>query len=93
MDAPHRPGAVHHRLLDDGRELTVYAMLFNNGRLCVGDPTRNVYDDFWCFSSVGAAIAEAEQWDGSGEPGGWVRHPGSGRRRPEGDTRLEYVAS
>lgn len=26
-----------------------------------------------------------------GEPHGWMRHPSSGRRRPNGDPALEYV--
>jgi hypothetical protein len=30
-------------------------------------------------------------WDGAGEPAGWMRHPATGRRRPDGDAGREYV--
>lgn len=30
-------------------------------------------------------------WDGTGDPDGWIRHLGTGRRRPGGDPSKEYV--
>ena len=37
------------------------------------------------------AVATLETWDGVGEPTGWMRHPTTGRRRPDGDPSKEYV--
>ena len=37
------------------------------------------------------AVAALKEWDGVGEPKGWMRHPASGRRRPGGDPEQEYV--
>lgn len=49
-------------------------------------------DDRWCFCDLQAARNALQQWNGEGEPEGWHRHPASGRRRPNGDATLEYVA-
>lgn len=37
------------------------------------------------------AVAALIEWDGTGEPEGWIRHPMTGRRRPGGDASKEYV--
>jgi hypothetical protein len=39
------------------------------------------YEDRWCYHSYPAAKAALDEWDGTGEPNGWHRHPDSGRRR------------
>jgi hypothetical protein len=49
------------------------------------------YEDRWCYHSIGDALAALLAWDGHGEPTGWHRHPGTGRRRPEGDPAQEYI--
>jgi hypothetical protein len=36
--------------------------------------------DCWCYSTYEAARRALQAWDGEGEPEGWIRHPGSGRR-------------
>lgn len=36
-------------------------------------------------------MSEFEKWNGDGEPQGWERHLGTGRRRPGGDVAKEYV--
>jgi hypothetical protein len=36
-------------------------------------------------------VRALREWDGNGEPDGWMRHPDSGRRRPDGDAAREYV--
>lgn len=44
------------------------------------------YDDRWCFESAGKALSGLMDWrerGHEGEPDGWHRHPGSGRRRNE----------
>lgn len=38
------------------------------------------YDNRWCYASLVDAMMALHVWDGSGEPTGWHRHPGSGRR-------------
>jgi hypothetical protein len=38
-----------------------------------------------------AAVLAAHEWDGTGEPVGWMRHPQTGRRRPDGDPAREYI--
>jgi len=42
-----RDGALACRLLPDGRELTVYPLLFGRARLCIGSPDIDWYDDGW----------------------------------------------
>ena len=49
------------------------------------------YDDRWCYHTLYDAAEALLTWDGTGEPGGWHRHPDSGRRRPEGNAELEYI--
>jgi len=50
------------------------------------------YEDRWCYHTKEAATAAFEAWNGEGEPDGWHRHPGTGRRRnPE--TGEEWVAA
>jgi hypothetical protein len=83
-------GALAHRLLDDGRVLAVYPMIFTF-RLVVGPAGDMGYDDCWCFHDQRAALVQLASWDGTGEPVGWHRHPPSGRRRPDGDPEQEYV--
>lgn len=39
-----------------------------------------------------AAVAALEDWDGTGEPTGWIREPNTGRRRPDATPTSEYVA-
>ena len=89
-----RDGSLVSRLLDDGRELTVYPQIFTT-RLCIGDPELNVYDDAWCYHHPFDALVAAAEWDGEGDPPGpWHRHIGSGRRREydsNGEVLREYV--
>lgn len=48
------------------------------------ESSRHSYEDRWCYHTPGAAIIALANWDGTGEPEGWHRHPASGRRRDEG---------
>jgi hypothetical protein len=50
---------------------------------------RNGIDDVWCYPSFAEAVTSMARWmdaDFKGEPQGWSRHPGTGRRvaGPEG---------
>lgn len=78
--------------LPDGRRIDVTPMTFGKGRLHVAPSFDALwYDDEWCYEHYGQAVAAALAWDGEGEPEGWMRHPDSGRRRPNGDPAAEYV--
>ena len=47
----------------------------------IGDHTG--INDRWCYHSAAAAYRALAEWDGTGEPAGWHRHPGTGRRLAE----------
>lgn len=50
-------------------------------------------EDGWCYRSEVAAMAALLAWNEaeSEEPAGWHRHPGTGRRRADGDPSREHV--
>lgn len=79
------------RELGDGRAVWLVPMTFGNLRLAVGPMDSCWFDDEWCYHDHDAAWRAALEWNGSGEPTGWVRHPSSGRRRPDGDAEREWV--
>jgi hypothetical protein len=49
------------------------------------------FEDRWRYETKEKAEAALRAWDIRGEPDGWHRHPGSGRRRPGSDRDAEYV--
>ncbi len=55
----------------------------------MGDTTG--YSDRWCYHDRASAVTALEAWDGQGEPTGWHRHPGSGRRIDR-ETGEEYIS-
>lgn len=85
--------------LADGRACWVEPLLGERGRLHVGRPGADGtpedggYHDTWDYPSVRAALAGWFNWDAAteAEPPGWTRHPGTGRRRPDGDAAREWV--
>lgn len=87
-------GALMRRRLPDGRYVDVTAMTYGKGRLCIGDEVDLfAYRDGYCYTSIAQAVVAAVTWDGEGDPPeGWIRHLGSGRRRPDGTPESEYVA-
>ena len=85
------PGSLYERKLADGRVIVVYRLLFGCARLCIGPDDGLTIDDEWHYESGDEAIFASAVWDGEGEPSQWHRHPGSGRRRPDGDPNREYV--
>jgi hypothetical protein len=66
---------------------TQWAALFRfafTSAIIVGDiGDFNGYSDRWCYSSLDKAKAALDAWGGDGEPTGWHRHPGTGRRVDE----------
>lgn len=54
----------------------------------MGDHT-SVYDR-WCYHDKEKAKISLDNWDGNGEPDGWHRHPGTGRRRQNGLETINF---
>lgn len=86
-------GRTRFKPVDGGtRYVAVIPFLFTTAVICGRTADRAGYEDRWCYEDLGSAVAAFEAWDGTGEPGGWHRHPNSGRRRPKGDPAAEYLA-
>ncbi|MNV12860.1 hypothetical protein D3C71_1034810 [compost metagenome] len=49
------------------------------------------YEDRYCFATKALADAAFDNWDGTGDPEGWHRHPKTGRRRDLA-TGKEWIA-
>lgn len=81
-DTTTREGAlVAPRILPDGRELTIYAYLYND-RVCIGPPGSIFYDEAWCFVRD-TAIGAVAEWDGTGDPPGpWIKAVHTGQPGP-----------
>src|SRR5206468_4243847 len=77
------------RALRGHRYVAILPMIYTH-RLVVGKIGDEYgHDDGWCYSSYEKALDALNKWDGTGEPTGWHRHPGTGRRRIEGDAESE----
>lgn len=85
-------GYKHAKMLNDGRVAVIYKFLFT-AAILVMTPAgiEHGYEDRWCYHSESDALAALNDWDGEGEPKGWHRHPGTGRRRENADPLKEYV--
>jgi hypothetical protein len=78
-----RQGYPYVRELGEERVVGVELLFRYTGLLWVG--TRHERHDLWCYADLSTAVQAAQSWDGVGEPAQWLRHPPSGRRRPNGD--------
>jgi len=89
-----RHGAIYQRELDDGREITVYPLLWWGAKVCIGPADCPVgFDDSWLYREEGRALDIAKSWDGNGDPpDGWFRQTSTGRRRPGGDPAQEFIS-
>jgi hypothetical protein len=47
--------------------------------------------DRYCYHTYEAAKKALDAWSGIGDPDGWHRNPGTGRRRKGGTKETEYV--
>jgi hypothetical protein len=85
-------GARSCKLIPDGRYAGLMPFLFTHAIVTGRLFDLHGYDDRWCYHDSAAAARALADWDGTGEPTGWHRHPATGRRREAGDPLLEYVA-
>ena len=76
----HANGYRQIRDLGDGRYAALLPLLFTTAIITGRWGDTGCYDDRWCFRTAELAKAALEAWDGQGEPSGWHRHPGTGRR-------------
>jgi hypothetical protein len=93
---PWDPIACGYRIreLDGGHVVWLASRIFT-WALVVGPDGDGGFDKHWCYATREDALRSALEWDGrhpDTEPTGWIRDPYTGRRRPDGDPALEYVA-
>lgn len=79
---------IHLREMPDGRLCGVMKLLFH-WTLHI-DIDFVGYEDRYCYRTAPAAIEALMNWDGTGDPVGWHRHPKTGRRR-DLETDQEWV--
>jgi hypothetical protein len=80
------------RLLPDGREVVVVPHSARGGQLgATTDRANGTWSNTWIYTRASDAVTSAWEWDGTGEPVGWYRHPWSGRRRPDGTPASEII--
>jgi hypothetical protein len=80
------------KLLNDGRIACIMPLMFTAAIITMTPAgMAHGYEDRWCYNSKESALEALSKWDGTGEPDGWHRHPGTGRRRATGDPLQEYI--
>lgn len=81
---------THAKELPDGRVAAIMHLLYTRAIVTLHPDTwRTCYEDRWCYSDLAKAAQALAEWDGTGEPQGWHKHPDTGRRREDG--KPEYV--
>lgn len=81
------------RKLPDGRAVWIGKFIYTYP-ICIGRVSDDGnYDDRWCYENFDKAAVALSAWNPmtSSEPEGWIRHPKSGRRRPDANKEKEYV--
>lgn len=78
----------------DGTYAAIKPLIFH-WTMMIGDigDLQNI-NDRYCYGDELLAATGLEEWERrgwEGEPKGWHRHLGSGRRRPDGDADREYI--
>lgn len=83
-------GYFELRSLPDGRFVGIVPFMFTTAIITIERQSMMLgYEDRWCYHTMADAKAALENWDGTGEPKGWHRHPKTGRRVD--DDGREYV--
>jgi len=72
--------------------LAVLPMTYGKGRLIYSENIDYVANA-WCYERYDDALFWLGAWNPkhTKEPGGWIRNPFDGRRRPGGDPNKEYI--
>lgn len=66
--------------IGNGRYACIAPFMFTQAIIVGRMGAYGAYDDRWCYLSYRMAKEALDAWDGKGEPKGWHRHPGTGRR-------------
>lgn len=85
-------GYQHYTAFPGGQDACLQRLAFTVAILA--NLTECGYGDRWCYQTYEKARDALDQWarrGGEGEPEGWHRHPATGRRRPNGDAKLEHI--
>ncbi len=69
--------------LEDGRVILLWQMIFNCRVQLYARNDMLWCEDEWCFENAATALKGVEDWDGNGDPPGWMKNPGTGRFNPE----------
>jgi hypothetical protein len=82
-------GYRHARPIGAGRYAAIRPMAFTHAVITgrIGD--RIGTDGHWCYHTYPDALVALMRWDGEGEPDGWLRSPGTGRRRSESPDEID----
>lgn len=88
-DAEYKAAYTRLRRLPDGRWIGVHRLLMH-WTIHV-DLHEYGYEDRYCFATQELADKAFDEWDGTGDPEGWHRHPKTGRRR-DLTTGKEWIA-
>ncbi len=71
----------HIKHLPDGSRAWVARFIYTSAILVATEQDAPYgYTDRWCYETHADARRALEEWDGTGEPKGWHRHPDTGRR-------------
>lgn len=75
---------LHPQFKGEAGPCAIMPLMFTHA--IISEINRYGYGNRWCYSSYAKAKAAFDAWDGTADPLGWHRHPGSGRRydKPEG---------
>lgn len=95
MSEPDFEGYEAGRVFPDGRVAAVGRLMLGQGQIVAHSSVaewRYGWRDQWMYERFADAVVAFGQWDGTGEPTGWVRHVPSYRRREGGDPNKETVA-
>jgi hypothetical protein len=74
-------GYMHPRPLPGDRWAVVWRKAYTHAIIIGRMFDRTGYDHNFCYETYAQAKAALDAWDGIGEPQGWFRDPGTGRRR------------
>ncbi len=76
------------KFFGDGTEAAIMPLMFTHA--IIHELYDYGYGNRWCYKSYDAAKSALDAWDGTGEPDGWHRHPGTGRRRENGVETINF---